>query len=109
MRQVLKVGVVGTSSIMREMLEAIRQTEGLLAQVVYSRSLERGKAFATQNGVPEACDDYEGMISREDLDVIYPEFLTELENVGIYAIIEEKQRQFDTWLAEQEGTDASDY
>lgn len=71
MRQVLKVGVVGTSSIMREMLEAIRQTEGLLAQVVYSRSLERGKAFATQNGVPEACDDYEGMISREDLDVIY--------------------------------------
>lgn len=96
MKQVLKAGVVGTSSIMREMLEAIRQTEGLTAQAVYSRSLERGKEFAVQNGVPEACDDYEAMISRTDLDVIYlaspnkfhvPQALEALKH-GKYVLVE---------------------
>ena len=38
-----------------------------------------------------------------DLDTVYPEFVQKLHDAGIQRVIEEKQRQLDLWLAEQEG------
>ena len=48
----LRVGTVGTSSIMRTIQEAIRLTDGMECRVVYSRTEEQGRAFAAEMGVP---------------------------------------------------------
>ncbi len=67
----LLVGTVGTSSIMKIIQESLRLTDGMKVQVIYSRDEARGKAFAEAEGVPEHVCDYEEMISRPDLNVIY--------------------------------------
>ena len=46
----LRVGTVGTSSIMRTIQEAIRLTDGMECRVVYSRTEERAKEFAAAQG-----------------------------------------------------------
>ena len=66
----LRVGTVGTSSIMRTIQEAIRLTDGMECRVVYSRTEEQGRAFAAEMGVPEHCTDYAAMLDRSDLDLI---------------------------------------
>ena len=71
MGDVLKIGSVGTSAVMDVMQEAIRLTEGVICSVVYSRSEERGRAYADRNGVPEVCTDYDSFVKRGDVDVIY--------------------------------------
>jgi len=71
MSKTLTIGSVGTSSIMKLMQQAIAATPGVTARVVYSRDGERGRAFAREAGVPEHCADYEAMLERDDLDVIY--------------------------------------
>ncbi len=74
----LRVAFVGTSSIMELIIAAAKGCEGLLPRVVYSRSAERGQAFAEKMGLPEACCDYEAMVKRADLDLVYiasPNFL----------------------------------
>lgn len=38
-----------------------------------------------------------------DLDTAYPEFIQKLYDAGLQRVIDEKQRQFDAWLAENEG------
>lgn len=37
-----------------------------------------------------------------DLDTAYPEFIQKLYDAGLQRVIDEKQRQFDAWLAEHE-------
>ncbi len=74
----LRVAFVGTSSIMELIIAAAKDCERLLPRVVYSRSAERGQAFAEKMGLPETCFDYEAMVKRKDLDLIYiasPNFL----------------------------------
>jgi predicted dehydrogenase len=37
---------------------------------LYSRDLDRGRAMAARTGVPEATDDLEGLLAREDVDAV---------------------------------------
>ncbi len=37
-----------------------------------------------------------------DLDTVYPEFIQKLYDAGLQRVIDEKQRQFDAWLAENQ-------
>ena len=67
----LRLGCVGTSGIMDIIVDSLQQTEGMEPAVIYSRDYERGLAFARAHGIPEATDDYEKMLARDDLDVIY--------------------------------------
>lgn len=71
MAKTVRVGTVGTSTIMRIIRDAIGKTERMECQVVYSRDAETGRQFAQKMNIPESCTDYEAMISRDDLDVIY--------------------------------------
>lgn len=71
MEKTLYIGSVGTSSIMKVIQEGIRLTPGLETRVVYSRDLRRGEAFARETGVGEWCDDYEALLARKDIDIIY--------------------------------------
>ena len=67
----LKIATVGTSKIMNVFQEAVRQTPGLKCRTVYSRSLERGLQYAKEQDVPEACDSYEKLLDRDDIDIVY--------------------------------------
>ncbi|MEE1086198.1 MAG: Gfo/Idh/MocA family oxidoreductase [Schaedlerella sp.] len=71
MDNTLRIGSVGTSSIMKLIQEAIALTDGLETKVIYSRDAERGRKFAEEVGVPESCSDYSNMVKRDDLDIIY--------------------------------------
>lgn len=71
MSKVVRIGTVGTSNIMRIIQDAIKRTERMECAVVYSRDAERGRAFADEVGVPEFCTDYDAMVARDDIDVIY--------------------------------------
>lgn len=71
MGRVVRVGTVGTSNIMRIIQDAFKKTERMECEVVYSRDPERGRAFADEVGVTEFCSDYDAMVSRDDLDVVY--------------------------------------
>ena len=71
MSAALKIGCVGTSGIMDIITDSLRQTAGMEAAVIYSRDQERGQAYARKAGIAEATSDYEEMIRRDDLDVIY--------------------------------------
>ena len=71
MNRILGVGCVGTSSIMEIILDSLKRTEGLEPRIIYSRNLAKGKQFAHKAGISEACDDFDAMITRQDIDVIY--------------------------------------
>lgn len=66
----LHIGTVGTSAIMRVVQEALRQTEGMQCEVVYSRTPETGRRFADSVGVAEVCCDFDALVRRPELDVI---------------------------------------
>ena len=55
MSKTLRIGSVGTSSIMKLIQESIHLTDGLETGVVYSRDEARGKAFAREAGVQQLC------------------------------------------------------
>ena len=71
MYKTLSIGSVGTSSIMELMQRAIATTPGVAARVAYSRDEARGREFARAMNIPEHCTDYEAMLAREDVDVVY--------------------------------------
>lgn len=71
MNKTLKIGSVGTSSIMKIIQEAISLTDGLSTQIIYSRDEKRGQEFAQAVGSPEHCCDYSSMLKRDDIDIIY--------------------------------------
>ncbi len=71
MKEELRIASVGTSAIMRMIQEGIRLTPGLTVRVIYSRDADRGRSFAEEMGVDEWCDDYEKVLARPDIDVVY--------------------------------------
>lgn len=68
---ILNIAAIGTSSIMELIVDAIAKTPGLYCKLIYSRSFERGQKFAEANGIPEATDNFEAMLNRPDIDIIY--------------------------------------
>lgn len=71
MERMIRIGSVGTSSIMHVIQEAIRLTDGLSCSMIYSRNAERGREFAELMGIEKSCCDYFEMLNRDDIDVIY--------------------------------------
>ena len=67
----LRIGSVGTSSIMNVMQEAVRLTAGVRCTAVFSRDEQRGKDYAQKVGAAHSFSDFETFISQEDLDIIY--------------------------------------
>lgn len=71
MDKTLRIGTIGTSSIMNIIQEGIAQTDGFETVMVYSRNINHAKEYAASVNVPEYCDDYLSMLNREDIDIIY--------------------------------------
>ena len=71
MSEVLRVASLGTSSIMDVIQDAMAKTDGLESVVIFSRDEERGREYAAKVGIPESMSDYDALLSRDDIDVIY--------------------------------------
>lgn len=67
----LTLGILGTGSITRQMLDAIHQTPGVTAAAVTSRSLPRAEAFAAELQIPHAFDSYPSMLASDTINTVY--------------------------------------
>jgi len=65
-------GVIGTGTFVRRFMgSAINQSDGAELVGIYSRSMERAKAFAKEFGVKHTYDSLEKMLEDPEIDVIY--------------------------------------
>ena len=69
----MRVGIVGAGSIVHGFLPAQRRVEGLSVKAICGLEADRTQmeALAAEYGIETVCYDYEEMVKREDLDVIY--------------------------------------
>lgn len=68
----LQWGLIGASDIAAtSIIPAIRAQAGSDVAAVYSRSAERGAAYARQWGIPDSCDDLQELLSNDAIDAVY--------------------------------------
>lgn len=67
----MKVGTIGSGDIVKSMLDAIRLTEGISCEVVYSRSLEKGQALAAMYDVKKVYTSLEDLMNDPAVNFIY--------------------------------------
>ena len=66
----LRFGIVGTGNISRRFTVAARAA-GMTVGAVYSRTEERGSAFAAACGIPAVYTDYAAMLASPAVDAVY--------------------------------------
>lgn len=68
----LRFGIIGTNWITERFIQAAEETEQFALTAVYSRTEEKGKAFAAKyNSNPEVFTDLEKMVSSDLVDAVY--------------------------------------
>jgi xylose dehydrogenase (NAD/NADP) len=67
----LRWGLLSTARINRLIIPAIRASARSEVTTVASRSLEKGRAYAAEWGIPRALGTYEALVGDPDIDVIY--------------------------------------
>lgn len=67
----VRFGIIGTNSITDRFLEAALQTDGFSLDAVYSRSRERGEAFAGKYGCPVVYTTLEELALSTKIDAVY--------------------------------------
>lgn len=68
----LRFGVIGTNWITERFIQAAEETEHFNLAAVYSRTEEKGKAFAAKyNSNPSVYTDLEQMVSGDAVDAVY--------------------------------------
>lgn len=67
----MRVGTIGSGVIVDRMIEAMQLVDGIEVEIVYSRSLEKAKAFAQKHGIERYCDDLSQMMNDPNVDTIY--------------------------------------
>ncbi|WP_410771596.1 Gfo/Idh/MocA family protein [Fontibacillus sp. BL9] len=68
----LRFGVIGTNWITERFIQAAEETEHFILAAVYSRTEEKGKAFAAKySNSPEVYTDLENMVSGDKIDAVY--------------------------------------
>lgn len=67
----LKLGVIGTSWICRQFIDAAHETGDYQLSAAYSRSIEKGQEFVAGFENVEVFDDLSAFVKDVDLDVIY--------------------------------------
>ena len=67
----LRIGILGAANIARYFIKDVRASRKVSVEAVASRNLERGKAFAAENGVPRVVPTYEALLADPAIDAIY--------------------------------------
>lgn len=67
----VRFGFIGTSKISDRFAEALKQTEGCIISSVYSRTAEKGKAFAEKHGIKNIFTSLEEMLESGTTGAVY--------------------------------------
>ncbi|MBQ7921581.1 MAG: Gfo/Idh/MocA family oxidoreductase [Clostridia bacterium] len=65
-----RIGIIGTNFVSDWLCEAVAETGLFVSAAVYSRTEEKGRAFADKHGIPQVFTDLEAFLSS-DLDIVY--------------------------------------
>ena len=71
MRDTVGFGLVGTGRITSWVMRGARENERFVAAAVCSRTLERARAFAQNEGIPAAYDSLDAMLLDPGVDAVY--------------------------------------
>lgn len=67
----IRFGLIGTSAITESFIEAGREHPEFYVSAVYSRSVEKGQQFATQNHIDRVFTNLEEMAESGEIDAMY--------------------------------------
>ncbi|MCG9595927.1 Gfo/Idh/MocA family oxidoreductase [Vibrio sp. Isolate25] len=67
----IRLAVIGTNWITDQFIEAALKTDLYLLAGVYSRSIEKAKAFAEKYDSPALFDDFDELATSTEIDVVY--------------------------------------
>ena len=67
----IKIGTIGSGSIVKSILDGVARTDGIECRAVYSRSEEKGRALADTYGVKNVYTNLKSLYSDPELDYIY--------------------------------------
>ncbi|MFB3978137.1 Gfo/Idh/MocA family protein [Microbacterium proteolyticum] len=67
----IRIGIVGTSSISERLADAVGAVDGVELGRVASRDPERARAFADRIGAPGVADGLHALLSADDVDAVY--------------------------------------
>ncbi|WP_344073259.1 Gfo/Idh/MocA family oxidoreductase [Microbacterium sediminicola] len=67
----IRVLTIGTSMITGMFADAVRDTDGIRIEAVFSRDLAKARSYAAGIGAPLAGDDLDALLSRVDIDAVY--------------------------------------
>ncbi len=74
----IRLAIIGTNFISDKLVDAIKQTEGIEAVAVYSRTKEKGSQFANKHAIGKVYCSFDDMLFDPDIDCVYvasPTFL----------------------------------
>ncbi len=71
MSENIRWGILSTANIGRRVIPAVHASHNSEVLAVCSRSLERARAFADEQGIPRAYGSYEALLADSDVDAIY--------------------------------------
>lgn len=64
-------GILGPGKIAADFVADFQFVSNGIVQAVASRSIDRAKAFAEKFNIPVVKDDYQALVSQDDIDIIY--------------------------------------
>jgi len=67
----IRIGILGAAKIARLFCDGVRSSNKIVVAAVASRDAERGRAFATDTGIPKVHATYEALLADSDIDAIY--------------------------------------
>lgn len=67
----MKIGTIGSGAIVDQAYDAFSQIQEIEPAAVYSRTMEKAKAFAQKHGVKKAYDSLDDLFGDPELDAIY--------------------------------------
>ncbi|WP_391573105.1 Gfo/Idh/MocA family protein [Cohnella sp.] len=67
----LRFGIIGTNWITEDFIDAAKRNNDIELTAVYSRTEEKGRAFADKHGIPHVYTDLERFASSAELDAVY--------------------------------------
>lgn len=67
----IRLGTVGTGSIVRKILNNVALFDGISLQAVYSRSEEKGNELASEFGCQTVYTDLDALLADESVNTVY--------------------------------------
>lgn len=68
----IRIGLLGAARISdKAIFQPLKQLDGFVLQAVAASNTERARQYAAQHGILDVVDDYQALLERDDIDLIY--------------------------------------